>query len=261
MIKTGFLYSLLFGLLISSANSQTSNNKTPEKMDLYLLIGQSNMAGRGLIDSNTANEGNAQLFMFTKNEDWLPAKHPLHFDKPKMVGVGPGMAFGIEMLGHQKRPIGLIPCAVGGTSINSWQPGGYDSATKTHPYDDALLRLQKALLSGTLKGIIWHQGEADSPEEKRKDYLEKLTLLIERWRSIVQNPNLPFVAGEIGNFNEVHQTFNQALNALPTLVKNTGLVSANGLIDKGDHLHFDGPSAHELGKRYAAKMKELQKQF
>jgi hypothetical protein len=261
MNKFGFLFTILLGTIFSSAISQTNSNKMPLKMDLYLLIGQSNMAGRGLIDSNTTNEENAQLLMLTKNGEWLPAKHPLHFDKPKVVGIGPGIAFGLAMLDQQKRPIGLIPCAVGGTSINSWKPGGYDSATKTHPYDDALLRLQKALLSGTLKGIIWHQGEADSPVEKRKDYLEKLSILIERWRSIVQNPNLPFVAGEIGNFNDVHIAFNQELNALPTLVKNTAVVSANALVDKGDHLHFDGPSANELGKRYAAKMKELQKQF
>jgi len=50
------------------------------------------------------------------------------------------------------------------------------------------------------------------------------------------------------------------LDQLPTLVPNTAIASAELLKDKGDHLHFDGPSANELGKRFAAKMKELQKQ-
>jgi hypothetical protein len=261
MNKTRAIFLLTVLSIFSNVFSQTSNSNMTRKLDLYLLIGQSNMAGRGLIDSASTEAGSPQLWMMTKTGEWTLAKHPLHFDKPKLVGIGPGLAFGLEMLGLNHRPIGLIPCAVGGTSINSWQPGGYDSATKTHPYDDALLRLQKALLTGTLKGIIWHQGEADSPIEKRKDYLEKLSILIARWRSIVQNPNLPFVAGEIGNFNEVHIAFNKELNTLPTLVKNTAVVSANALVDKGDHLHFDGPSANELGKRYAVKMMELQKQF
>jgi len=137
-------------------------------MDLYLLIGQSNMAGRGLIDSNTNQEENASVLMLTKNGAWVPAKHPLHFDKPQMVGIGPGLAFGLAMLENSKSIIGLIPCAVGGTSINKWIPGAYDSATKTHPFDDAKIRLEKALESGNLKGIIWHQGESDSPIEKEK---------------------------------------------------------------------------------------------
>lgn len=261
MNKTSAIFLWMVLSIFSNVHSQDSTNNMTGKLDLYLLIGQSNMAGRGLIDSASTESGSPQLWMMTKTGEWTLAKHPLHFDKPKLVGVGPGLAFGLEMLAINHRPIGLIPCAVGGTSINSWQPGAYDSATKTHPYDDALLRLEKALESGKLKGIIWHQGEADSPEEKRKDYLEKLSVLIERWRKIVHDPKLPFVAGEIGHFNEVHKAFNQVLKNLPNQVKMTAVASADNLIDKGDHLHFDAASANELGKRYASKMQELQKQF
>lgn len=261
MNKIRPVFLLIVLSIFSSAQSQTTENKMTEKLDLYLLVGQSNMAGRGLIDSVNAQAGSPNLWMMTKAGEWVLAKHPMHFDKPNLVGVGPGLAFGMEMLQNHHRPIGLIPCAVGGTSINSWTPGAYDSSTKTHPYDDALQRLAIALKSGELKGIIWHQGEADSKEEKRKDYLEKLSELIERWRNKVQNPKLPFVAGEIGYFNEVHKAFNQVLKKLPSQVKMTAVVSAEDLIDKGDHLHFDAVSANELGKRYAVKMQELQKQF
>ena len=258
-MKQFFLMSSLSIVLM--ANSQTSNNKMNAKLDLYLLVGQSNMAGRGLIDSVNSHTGHPDLWMLSKAGEWIPAKHPLHFDKPNLVGVGPGLAFGLEMLAINHRPIGLIPCAIGGTSINSWQPGGHDSATKTYPFDAAMERLQKGLETGELKGIIWHQGEADSPTEKRKDYLEKLAVLIDRWRKLVQNPKLPFVAGEIGHFNEVHNAFNHYIQQLPELVKTTAVVSADQLKDKGDHLHFDAASANELGKRYALKMQELQKQF
>ena len=240
------------------AFSQSMNLNTQKKIDLYLLIGQSNMAGRGIIEAADSSQGNEKLWMLTKNGEWVKAKHPLHFDKPKSVGVGPGLAFGLAMLEINDRPIGLIPCAVGGSSINSWQPGAYDSATKTHPYDDAMLRLLKAMEMGELKGIIWHQGETDSPLEKRKDYLTKLSILINSWRTFIGNPNLPFVAGEIGDFNEVHKAFNTELQKLPSLVSKTAVASSQDLKDKGDHLHFDAASANELGKRYASKMKLLQ---
>lgn len=250
--------ALLF--LINDAASQTNQPVMHKNMDLYLLIGQSNMAGRGNIETAYAIQGNEQLWMLTKQGEWFPAKHPLHFDKPNMVGVGPGLAFGLDMLQHGRQKIGLIPCAVGGSAIGSWQAGGYDAATNTHPYDDAVVQLKIALASGQLKGIIWHQGEADSSPEKRKDYLAKLAVMIHSWRSMVNNPNLPFVAGEIGAFNEVHQAFNIELNKLPSLVSRTAIAYSDGLIDKGDHLHFDAASATELGKRFAIKMKQLQEQ-
>jgi hypothetical protein len=218
------------------------------------------MAGRGNIEPAYAIQGNERLWMLTKQGEWLPAKHPLHFDKPNMVGVGPSLAFGLDMLQNGDHPIGLIPCAVGGSAISSWLASGFDAATNTHPFDDAVLQLKKALTSGQLKGIIWHQGEADSSPEKRKDYLAKLAIMINAWRGLVNNPNLPFVAGEIGAFNDVHQAFNIELNKLPSLVTRTAVASSKGLIDKGDHLHFDAASATELGKRFAIKMKQLQEQ-
>ncbi len=248
---------LLLLFLVNDANCQPNKPVMPKNMDLYLLIGQSNMAGRGNIESAYAIQGNERIWMLTKQGEWLPAKHPLHFDKPNMVGVGPGLAFGLDMLQNVDHPIGLIPCAVGGSAISSWQAGGFDAATNTHPFDDAVLQLKIALGAGQLKGIIWHQGEADSSPEKRKDYLAKLAAMIHSWRIIVNNPNLPFVAGEIGAFNELHQAFNIELNKLPSLVSRTAVASSQGLIDKGDHLHFDAASATELGKRFANKMKEL----
>ena len=58
--------------------------------------------------------------------------------------------------------IGLIPCAVGGSPIEAWQPTKYYEPTKSYPYDDALKRTKTAMQTGTLKGVLWHQGESDS---------------------------------------------------------------------------------------------------
>ena len=122
---------MLFSL---SAFSQKENTNT--EYDLYLLIGQSNMSGRGVITEKNKEEGRPNVFMLTKENTWVPARNPLHFDKPKIAGVGPGLSFGISMAkGNPTHKIGLVPCAVGGTSIDSWKPGGYDKATNTNPYD------------------------------------------------------------------------------------------------------------------------------
>src|SRR5690606_27919396 len=110
-----------------------------EKKDLhlFLLVGQSNMAGRGKV-AESDRQPPERVLTFSQEGEWVPAVDPIHFDKPKVAGVGLGRTFGIEIA--QATPgatIGLIPCAVGGTPIEKWVPGAYDSVTKTHPWDDA----------------------------------------------------------------------------------------------------------------------------
>ncbi|MEP6746228.1 MAG: sialate O-acetylesterase [Bacteroidota bacterium] len=259
MTATGkFLSCCLANLLfIYCAPAQS---KPDPKFELYILMGQSNMAGRGLATDELKMEGNDSLFSLNKEKKWVVARHPLHFDKPAIAGVGPGLAFGIEMV--KAKPgvrIGLIPCAVGGTPIEHWLPGAYDSATKTHPYDDAVERILFAMQRGVIKGVIWHQGEANSEPEAAKKYPAELAELIARVRVLVGDPQLPFVAGELGRFLKTSENINAQLALLPGQIPQTAVASSEGLIDKGDQLHFDSPSATELGKRYAAKMIALQK--
>ncbi len=80
----------------------------PENLDIYLLLGQSNMAGRGPVTDANRDEHNDRVYMLNKDGQWVIAKHPLHFDK-SVAGVGPGLAFGITMA-HAKPgvKIGLI---------------------------------------------------------------------------------------------------------------------------------------------------------
>lgn len=215
------------------------------------------MAGRGALGDTAAV---ARVFMLNKNMQWVPARNPLHFDKPKVAGVGPGLSFGKAMAKrHRRRKIGLIPAAVGGTSIDVWVPGAYDKVTRTHPYDDMMQRLQEAMKSGVLRGAIWLQGEADSSPEELKLYLAKLQVLIEKIRAAAHDPQLPFVAGELGTYRASYQRFNTELARLPSIVAHTAVASSVGFTHKGDQTHFDAASAEAYGKRFAEKMQQLQK--
>ena len=256
-----------FILLSLCSMSQVNNNAIQKKQvdssfDLYLLIGQSNMSGRGIITEKYKDEGNRNVFMLTKENAWIPAKNTLHFDKPTIVGVGPGLSFALAMeKANPSHKIGLIPCAVGGTSIDAWKPGAYDIETKTHPYDDMLSHLRAALKSGVIKGVLWLQGEADSNPQKAAVYLSKLQELIERIRLETGNNNLPFVAGELGRYRNEYQNINKVLKDLPAKVLYTALASSKGLTDKGDKTHFTSASQEKMGKRMAKKMKLLQKEI
>jgi len=222
---------------------------------IFLLIGQSNMAGRAPLDS-LSNVTSPDILMLNKNNQWVPAKDPLHFDKPRIAAVGPGLSFARKMLANAPKgiKIGLIPCAWGGSPIRVWQP---DSIyLNHHPFDEAIQRTKVAMQKGVLTGILWHQGEADNNSVKAAAYMKQLQTLVSRLRAEFDNQKLPFVAGEVGYFKNKN-FINPVLDSITAVIPYTGIASAKGLKDKGDKTHFNTASARELGKRYAEIMLQL----
>ena len=255
-----FLGSLLLSCSLFTQTSGTRKTKINPGYDVYLLMGQSNMAGRGPLTEEYLAMQYKRVLMLNKENKWVPARHPLHFDKPKVAGVGPGLSFGQEMAkAYPKDTIALVPCAVGGTSISKWEPGAFDKVTGTHPYDDAMRRMKEAQKKGTLKGIIWLQGESDSKPTLAEKYLTRISALIERVRKEAGDPKLPFVAGELGRYRDKYRLINDELDRLPQQVPFTLVVSSEGLTHKGDTTHFDSPSAVAYGRRFAKGMLLLQK--
>ncbi|SEJ04128.1 protein of unknown function [Dyadobacter sp. SG02] len=253
--------SLFLGMLLGTtvALAQTA----PNQMDLYLLIGQSNMAGRGATDAASTPDS-PKMWTINRQNEWKMAADPLHQDKPAVVGVGPGLTFAQEILKkHPGRPIGLIPCAVGGSGIDDWQPGVRHEQTGIYAYDEMLARVKEAQKRGTIKGIIWHQGESDSSPEKKDAYAAKLADFFKRLRRDTHTENVPLVVGTLGDFYVAKNPDAAFINAVITdYAKNNKLVSlasASGLTHKGDDTHFDTASARELGRRYANALFERNK--
>lgn len=240
---------------------------SPAKFHLYVLAGQSNMAGRGAVDAIDKTP-HPRVWMLNRANQWVPATEPMHFDKPDIIGVGLGLAFG-KLMAEQDTTafIGLIPTAVGGSPIDAWQPGATgpalrDEQTKSHPYDDAIKWVQQVQKSGTVHGILWHQGESDSKPELVAGYEHKLIGLIGRFRQVFNTPTAAVVVGTLGDFylpkNPAAAQINAILQNLPKYESRVACVNASGLTDKGDATHFDAASARELGRRYAKAMQTLE---
>jgi hypothetical protein len=252
---TAMLAAILWAAIAGGAEPGKVEPPARENFHLFLLVGQSNMAGRGKIEAGD-QQPHPRVLMLSKEGQWVPAVDPMHFDKPG-AGVGPGRAFGIAVA--EARPeitVGLVPCAAGGSPIASWQPGGYHGQTKSHPYDDALRRAKTAMESGMLKGILWHQGESDSQPGKADVYEQKLHELIARLRKDLGTPEVPFIAGQLGQFegrpwSDAKRLVDAALRELPQSVPHAAFVSSDGLTHKGDQVHFDAKSCREFGQRYA----------
>ena len=112
--------------------------------------------------------------------------------------------------------------------------------------------------SGTIKGILWHQGEHDSQREAdANNYQRNVSSMLGGVRDRVNDPTLPVVVGGLGRFLTARPDFpffeivNDTLQRLPQTVAHCGFASSEGLMDKGDSLHFDAQSQRELGHRYA----------
>jgi hypothetical protein len=252
MIHRLLVASLLATFSLSAAPA------LPAKKDLhlFLLAGQSNMAGRGAVKDLKPSEAapNQRILSLNTSFAWQPAADPLHWDKVG-AGVGPGRFF--ARIVADKTPgvtIGLIPAACGGSPVTAWVPGKFFEMTKSHPYDDALARARRAMQDGTLKAILWHQGESDANAQAAPLYEKRLVELIARFRSDLNAPDLPFIVGQLGQFKpwNAHQTeIDRAHKAVAAKVKNVRYVSSDDLTSTGDNLHFSTGAQRLLGQRYA----------
>lgn len=110
---------LLFLLLFQGVRAQD--------YDLYLCIGQSNMAGRGTLTEETSG-AIPDVYLFNDRNKFEKATNPLNRystirKELKMQGVGPAYSFAKTMATQTGRKIGLVVNARGGSSIQSNLPG------------------------------------------------------------------------------------------------------------------------------------------
>jgi hypothetical protein len=230
---------------------------------IFLLMGQSNMEGCGkMIAGDDTVVDN--VFAVSESDgclEWTPAKHPLGNQE-----FGMGLSFAETYLqSHPGISVGLIMGAMSGFQISRLNRG-------SEAYDGLLQKARFAMKTGTIKGILWHQGESDAHDRARANsYSEKLPHLVTDIREDLNNPELPFIAGDLGSFfgynlsaphnlDDWRRRIEQVrtvLSQLPETVKATAFVSSAGLEDTGDKTHFNRDALIELGKRYAAAFEEL----
>lgn len=233
-----------------------------ERFHIYLLMGQSNMAGRDTRELGEQKD-EPRILALDPEGQWLVARDPIH---PKAgrtePGIGPGIPFAAEMLKSAPGDvtIGLVPCAVGGTPLRRWVKGG-------DLYEQAVKRAKAAAKDGVIKGVLWHQGETDSVKQAdAESYGTRLAKMIQDLRSDLGQADLPVVVGQLGEFLALTpekyphvETVRAAIKHIPAVVPRSGYADSNGLDHKGDKLHFNAEAARKLGARYAKAMSELQK--
>lgn len=249
LMTSGFFYSE-FGVALAQDSISFGNGT---QLDLYLLIGQSNMAGRAPI--NQAQRVTLKnVYLFT-NDSWVHAANPLNKystvrKRLSMQKLGPGYSFAKKLSKCTEKKIGLIVNARGGTRIEWWQKG-YKGPYDYNLYEQAVEQTKKAQQYGKLKGILWLQGAGD--QSRADTYMFYLKKLVQSLRNDL-GKKVYFVAGQIGKWRESSAAINRVIRLVPREIDNAGYVSSDGLKPlHGDanNPHFNTKSQVILGKRYA----------
>jgi hypothetical protein len=191
------MLALFFLAILAHACSVRPQQFQPK--NIFILAGQSNMVGLGGVVNGawdgivpTQSGPNQSILQLSANLTWVPAHEPLHadIDTKETIGIGPGMAFANVVLAKDPTfgVIGLVPCAIGGTSISEWGKG-------TLYYKQLVRRAQAALQDGgTIQALLWYQGESDTVTKEGADsYKAKLETFFLDVREDLKSPILPII--------------------------------------------------------------------
>ena len=222
----------------------------------FLLIGQSNMAGRGFLKE--AVEIDAKRIKVLRNGRWQPFYRPVQCDR-SFSGVSLAESFAEAYSKKYGVDVGLIPCADGGTTLKQWEVGGL-------LFDHAICQARLAQRTSTIAGVLWHQGESECAPELYKTYAERFKVIMDAFRRELSLDSVPFLLGGLGDFlplytaNQFLKNYahvNEALVSLADAEKRIGFVSAEGLSANPDNLHFNAASLYEFGRRYFEEFERL----
>jgi sialate O-acetylesterase len=247
--------------------------------DLWILAGQSNMEGVGdLIDVQPPSP---LVHSFNLADRWVLAEEPLHtlvnaadpvhwplnrdqvperwtgqrldqYLANRHKGAGPGLPFAVELAKRTGVPIGLLPCAHGGTSMEQWNSDLRDQAGDSL-YGSMLRRFRAA--GGSIKGMLWYQGESDANPKAAPQFETRFRKFVSSVRTDFNEPNLPFYYVQVGRF--VSSVNPQEWNAIQTAqlqsegeIRRTGMVASVDLA-MDDPIHVDTQDLKRVGARLA----------
>jgi len=224
-------------------------------MHSFLLIGQSNMAGRGYL--NEAREIDTSHIYTLRNGRWHRMFRPINPDR-SFSGVNLAESFAEAYSRMHNVDVGLICCADGGTKLEQWMPGEL-------LFDNAVNNAKLAARTSEIVGVLWHQGEGDCKDDLYSTYQARFEVMMQALRKELNLNNVPFILGGLGDYLEFYPLenyvlINQALENIAASNEMVGFASAKGLTSNPDNLHFNAHSLYDFGLRYFEAFEKLNNQ-
>ena len=265
MNKIFILYFIIIFINSTAQDERTKNFPTkteypqhlPKKENVWIFVmaGQSNMAGRGIVEPQDTLS-HPRILTINRNNEIIVAKEPLHFYEPNLTGLDCGLSFARQLINDIDSSISILilPAAVGGSSTQQWLGDSLHRNVKL--LSNFREKTEFAKKYGIIKGILWHQGEADSETPLISGYEQRLRKLLFRLRAYAGNSKLPILIGELGSFSNNQPNWdmiNKAIHGYAAKEKNSFVISTRDLTSKEDKVHFNSEAQREMGKRLAEK--------
>jgi sialate O-acetylesterase len=267
--------------------------RCPIDADIWVLAGQSNMEGNGRTPDTTTNPNilmlnmdnhwmiaqnplhrfyEAAAFAYEKDyfelfiphlKDSLKAweKWQLQYKKLREMsknepigGVGPGIYFAKHIFDKTGRPVALLPCALGGSTIEQWDPSG-KSLGDSSLYGATINKIN--LVGRNIKGILWWQGESEALAFKTETYEDRFLNLIDSFRKDIGNPELPIIYVQIGKFNIRDSVMDREWEKIreiqrDILIKRNNVFMVTGIdLPLDDCIHSSTEGQKKVGRRIA----------
>lgn len=223
--------------------------------DLFVIAGQSNAAG--FAKDAAVDEPSMQVHLYRNRGAWDLACHPMteftdveeaaNLDKG-VVGFSPFLAFGKMFHRFSHCPVGLVQTAMGGTSIEKWDPAREGSL-----YRNMEQRIREC--GGRVAGILWYQGCTDSEEkESQMRYCQSFERMVGSLRQslgyevmfFTMQLNREFISKNDPYFGKIRNDQHLLAQTMPGVTLMTTLDC--GL---SDNIHNNAHSCIVLGERLA----------
>jgi hypothetical protein len=286
-ISLAFALALAAACMLQPVSAQTS--QPDPNLHIYLLFGQSNMAGGGaisdspMVDCDTTPRVKVLAFsdcsagpdckdyvMKRTVDQWYTAFPPLHDCSAGLEGICPGDWFGKTMVDSVRSDIsiGLVPCALSGMALNVFLKGSSATSTVGPPqvrgknaYAWMLNRCKLAQQKGVIKGMLLHQGESGTGTSQAWDAMA-MQIFNDLKTDLGLDSKTVLVVGQLRSDSKSPSQNNTSLNTLiagmPAKYPSVGMASSQGLSGNGkDVWHFNPSSMRELGRRYAKALLAL----
>ena len=259
-LPTGGPYRLTF-VVVNDAGAELVTHTVEQVLvgDVWMLAGQSNMVGRA--ELKNVEKPHELVHVFRPEGGWAQAKEPLHEQRERnamVIGAGLGLPFAKEMVRRTNVPVGLIPTAVGGTSLWQWDPA-LKTKGRESLYGNMLAQFEAS--GGKARGMLWYQGEADARPGRVEQYLDRFREFVAAIRADLRRPDLPIYTAQLSRYvitpsvrtDATWSAMREAQRQAARTIENVGVLSG---IDLGlvDLIHVDTEGLKTLGVRFAKRV-------
>ena len=264
--KTKFLLIFFISYLSTYSQIQLSD----DKINVFILAGQSNMAGAAnasnLSHTDIKDLENAQqnISFVNNGNKSVPLKVTIPPDwKKKKFQLdscfGPEIFFGIELSKkHPNKKFLFIKRALGGASLyGCWNPNWtkekaqyIGELNKPKLFHELLNDVDRELSKYDksdyqIMAMLWVQGESDSGQKwgplPSDTYAENLKNLINKSRAAFKYPEMPFLIMQVGS-KKIGQAMKSVSNELKNVIfipQNMDRSSYNFLSRREDKIHYN----------------------